>query len=53
MKFAIVHTIGFFVHPGHPILDLAGPSGAFESIEKITGRPFYALEVLSRASGLV
>jgi transcriptional regulator GlxA family with amidase domain len=53
LKLATMHTIGFFVYPGHQILDLAGPFGAFESAARIMGRPFYALEVVSRAGGQV
>lgn len=53
LKFAIMHTVGFFVYPGHQILDLAGPFGAFESVTRVLGRRFYALEVLSCSGGLV
>lgn len=48
-----MHRIGFFIYPGHQILDLGGPFGAFESVEKVTGRAPYALHVLSSAGGLV
>lgn len=48
-----MHRVGFFVYPRHQILDLAGPLGAFESVGKIMGQPRYALDVLSRAGGLV
>src|SRR5947209_4227790 len=48
-----MHRIGFFVYPGHQILDLAGPFAAFETVARVTGSPVYALEVLSRAGGLV
>lgn len=48
-----VHRVGFFVYPGHQILDLAGPFCAFESVGTVCGRPLYALEVLSREGGLV
>lgn len=53
LKYAIMHTVGFFVYPGHQILDLAGPLGAFEAVERVLGRPFYALNVFSRTGGLV
>ena len=48
-----MHRIGFFLYPGHQILDFAGPFGAFELAAKIAGRPFYALEALSRSGGMV
>lgn len=48
-----MHQIGFFLFPGHQILDFAGPFGAFESAAKIAGRPLYALEALSQAGGTV
>ena len=48
-----MHNVGFFLYPGHQILDLAGPFAAFESVAKIAGRPLYALEVLSSAGGAV
>ncbi|WP_026439191.1 GlxA family transcriptional regulator [Acidocella facilis] len=48
-----MHHIGFFLYPGHQILDFAGPFGAFEAVTRIAGRPLYALEVLSRAGGKV
>jgi transcriptional regulator GlxA family with amidase domain len=48
-----MHKVGFFVYPGHQILDLAGPFGAFESVATVLGRPFYTLDVLSRTGGLV
>ncbi|WP_097462134.1 GlxA family transcriptional regulator [Mangrovitalea sediminis] len=48
-----MHKIGFFVYPGHQILDFAGPFGAFESVAKIVGRPLYELQVLSQSGGLV
>ena len=48
-----MHRIGFFLYPGHQVLDFAGPFGAFETASRIAGRPLYALEVLSRAGGKV
>jgi transcriptional regulator GlxA family with amidase domain len=48
-----MHIVGFFVYPGHQILDLAGPFAAFETVTKVAGRPLYRLEALSRAGGLV
>jgi transcriptional regulator GlxA family with amidase domain len=53
LKFAIMHTVGFFVYRGHQILDLAGPFGAFEAVDRILGRRCYALHTFSRAGGLV
>lgn len=48
-----MHRVGFYLYPGHQILDFAGPFGAFESVAKIAGRSLYALEVLSQKGGLV
>lgn len=48
-----MHRIGFYLYPGHQILDFAGPFGAFESVAKIAGRPLYALNPLSQYGGLV
>jgi transcriptional regulator GlxA family with amidase domain len=48
-----MHIVGFFVYPGHQILDLAGPFAAFETVTKVAGRPLYRLEALSRVGGLV
>ncbi|CAB3810626.1 GlxA family transcriptional regulator [Paraburkholderia fynbosensis] len=48
-----MHCIGFFIYPGHQILDLACPLGAFESVAQVVGRPLYALQILSRIGGLV
>jgi transcriptional regulator GlxA family with amidase domain len=48
-----MHNVGFFVYPGHQILDLAGPLAVFETSTKVAGQPLYRLEVLSRAGGLV
>ncbi len=53
LKCAIMHKVGFFVYPGHQILDLAGPFGAFESVATVLGRPCYALEAFSPTGGLV
>lgn len=50
---AIMHRVGFFVYPGHQVLDLAGPFGAFESVTRILEHPFYDLATLSRTGGLV
>ena len=48
-----MHKVGLFICPGHQILDLAGPFAAFETAATVTGRRLYALEVVSRAGGLV
>ena len=48
-----MHRIGFFLYPGHQILDLAGPFAAFEMAAWISGRPLYKLDTLSRAGGPV
>ncbi|MBN3727008.1 GlxA family transcriptional regulator [Burkholderia sp. Ac-20379] len=46
-----MHTIGFFVFPGHEILDLAGPLAAFDAVRKVAAPQSYAIEVLSEAGG--
>ncbi|HQT62409.1 MAG TPA: GlxA family transcriptional regulator [Acidiphilium sp.] len=48
-----MHRVGLFIFPGHQILDLAGPFAAFETATRLSGRPLYGLETLSRAGGLV
>ncbi len=48
-----MHHIGFYLYPGHQILDFAGPFGAFESVAKIAGRPLYALNPLSQRGGAI
>lgn len=48
-----MHTVGFYIYPGHQILDLAGPFGAFESVTRIVGHSFYELSTVSRAGGRV
>lgn len=48
-----MHRIGFFVYPGHQILDLAGPFAAFETASRFSERPLYKLDTVSRAGGLV
>lgn len=48
-----MHRIGFFIYPGHRILDLAGPLGAFEAVAAVEGRPLYDISVLSEAGGAV
>jgi transcriptional regulator GlxA family with amidase domain len=50
---AIMHRVGLFIFPGHQILDLAGPFAAFETATRLSGRPLYRLDTLSRAGGLV
>jgi transcriptional regulator GlxA family with amidase domain len=53
LHYAVMHIVGFYVCPGHQVLDLAGPLGAFESVTVVLGRPAYELCVLSRAGGMV
>ncbi|MDP0907485.1 GlxA family transcriptional regulator, partial [Klebsiella pneumoniae] len=48
-----MHTVGFYIYPGHQILDLAGPFGAVESVTRILGHSFYELSTVSRAGGRV
>lgn len=53
LYYAIMRHVGFFVFPDHQILDLAGPFAAFETAARLSGRPLYRLDTLSRAGGLV
>lgn len=53
IKYVIMHRVGFFVCPGHRILDLAGPLGAFEAVTAVEGNQLYDLTVLSESGGLV
>ncbi len=48
-----MHRIGFFIYPGHRILDLAGPLGAFEAANVVEERQLYDMSVLSAAGGAV
>ena len=45
--------IGFYVHSGHQLLDLAGPLDAFQAANAAAQRRLYDLRVVSRAGGLV
>jgi transcriptional regulator GlxA family with amidase domain len=45
--------IGFFICPGHEMLDLAGPHCAFQSAVAPSGGRAYRLHVLSSAGGAV
>ncbi len=45
--------IAFYVHPGHQLLDLAGPLDAFRAANAIGGRPLYTMSVLSLRGGQV
>ena len=51
------HTVAFLAYPGCELLDVAGPAGVFTAVNYALRRqgqkPFYAVEVLSRAGGLV
>lgn len=48
-----MHRVGFFVCPGHEVLDLAGPLGAFKMVHTVVGRELYELHVLSEEGGPV
>lgn len=49
---AMTRTIGFFVCPGHQLLDLSGPLCAFQMAARYGGAA-YAPRVLSAASGTI
>lgn len=48
-----MHAIGHFVCPDHLTLDLAGPLGAFEKANSLSGETLYELLVISEAGGAV
>lgn len=48
-----MHKIGFFVCPGHEVLDLAGPLAAFKMVQTVLGRETYDLQVISENGGAV
>ena len=49
----MARSISFYVHPGHQLLDLAGPLDAFRAANGIEGRRFYDMRVMSRRGGRV
>lgn len=53
LKSVMVHRIGFFLHPGHQLLDLAGPLDAFQAVNEAAGRQLYELRTISTAGGLL
>lgn len=48
-----MHHIGFFIYPGHQMLDLAGPLCAFEFTRHTLGYQHYALSTLSVSGGTI
>lgn len=50
---AVAHVIGFYVCPGHQLIDLAGPLSAFEAANRNFGCRLYDLVLLSSAGSLV
>lgn len=48
-----MHRVGFFICPGHEVLDLAGPLGAFKMVQTVVGRETYELHVISENGGPV
>ena len=49
----LAHTVGFYVCPGHQILDLAGSLGAFDVARSTEVQARYEVQVLSRTGGSV
>ncbi len=45
--------IAFYIHPGHQLLDLAGPLDAFRAANAVGGRLLYDMHVLSARGGRV
>jgi transcriptional regulator GlxA family with amidase domain len=48
-----MNRIGFFLYPGHEILDLAGPLGAFHAANKLFSHQIYDPTVISENGGAV
>lgn len=49
----MTHLIALCIHPGHQLLDLAGPLDAFHCANQAAERTLYELTILSRAGGMV
>ena len=49
----MARLIAFYVHPGHQLLDLAGPLDAFQAANAVGGRLLYDMRVLSLHGGSV
>lgn len=47
------HSVAFYVHSGHQLLDLAGPLDAFHAANAAADRPLYATSVVSVSGGEV
>ncbi len=47
----MTHQVGFYVHPGHQLLDVAGPLDAFQAAGETAGRRLYEARLLSRRGG--
>ncbi len=47
----MAHRIGLHLHPGHQLLDLAGPLDAFQAANAAAGRQLYDLRIVSRVGG--
>ena len=47
----MARLILFYIHPGHQLLDLAGPLDAFRAANEVGGQRFYDMQVLSRRGG--
>ena len=47
----MTHRVGVYVHPGHRLLDVAGPLDAFQVAGEVAGRRLYETCVLSRRGG--
>lgn len=49
----MAHVVGFYIHTGHQLLDLAGPLDAFHAANEAAGRDLYALRIFSHSGGTV
>ena len=47
----MTHRVGVYVHPGHRLLDVAGPLDAFQVAGQVAGRRLYGTALLSRRGG--
>ena len=45
------HRVGVYVHPGHRLLDVAGPLDVFQTAGEVAGRRLYGTALLSRGGG--
>ncbi|MGY4395529.1 transcriptional regulator GlxA family with amidase domain [Sphingomonas sp. UYAg733] len=52
-KSAMTHVVGFYLHPGYQLLDLAGPLDALAAANEAANAPLYGFSFLSCAGGII